>query len=830
MQSIGQEDSVIEESVSMIEGNDSEIERKNSIIEADSVINRADITEEVPVNVTENHTIARQKKVLCAAKKCILSLAKANKKLKSRNQLLQQKVRRLQQMCRRSLKRAKDRKIKKCEIIEAAAEHCNKNFMILLNMQLNHEDRKLEWSATEKYFALDLYYRSPKLYKHMRNGLKFALPCLTVMKKWVNEINLAPGANEDLFKLLTVKSESMNQYEKQCVMMWDEMSIRSCLEYNEKDDYIEGFEDLGEYGRTNAIATQVLVIMLSGLQSNWKQAIFFGFSKGSVSTETLKKIIIDMLDKIENTGLQVKMMVCDQGTANQKLIANFEISEARPYILKFGRKIFFNFDAPHLFKCWRNNMMDNDFLIGDNQVSWECIKELRDLERDKPCRAAPKLSDRHLNPNNFQKMNVKLAVQIFSASVSRAMITGYHCGDLKHPHCEATAAFLWSMNKLFDHINARHANDANPDRRGLSQKNPAVENSLRNFIPWLENIAVVSKPSPPCFRNLILTIQGILGLWEEKKREGQFYLLTGKLNQDPLENYFAFMRYLSGCNTHPTAMKFRYNHQHGTIMSLLFPPPGANCKPDDCINLLSTLSEIKLQKNADNIDQKETDDYVDKKLNAWLINDYAYAEVEDSPSPKTDLGDQNQPTLLKCSMKYVAGYLAHKYNGAEDNIQFDSSSKTSKKKSSDFHNYESKKISMTYSWSNINVYHVLPDKNLWRPFIKRQLKNSNKKHLLRDEIREDLDKLVVGRTRLPPSRLIESASELEVPSTCENEQTDQLKEQEADAMREIMKNKMASVANLQCKSTGTPYTGTKFSLPLRSCDLGECEAVVGPIG
>ncbi|KAL7291658.1 hypothetical protein TKK_0014696 [Trichogramma kaykai] len=660
LQSIGQEDSVIEESVSMIEGNDSEIERNNSIIEADSVINRADITEEVPVNVTENHTIARQKKVLCAAKKCILSLAKANKKLKSRNQLLQQKVRRLQQMCRRSLKRAKDRKIKKCEIIEAAAEHCNKNFMILLNMQLNHEDRKLEWSATEKYFALDLYYRSPKLYKHMRNGLKFALPCLTVMKKWVNEINLAPGANEDLFKLLTVKSESMNQYEKQCVMMWDEMSIRSCLEYNEKDDYIEGFEDLGEYGRTNAIATQVLVIMLSGLQSNWKQAIFFKFSKGSVSTETLKKIIIDMLDKIENTGLQVKMMVCDQGTANQKLIANFEISEARPYILKFGRKIFFNFDAPHLFKCWRNNMMDNDFLIGDNQVSWECIKELRDLERDKPCRAAPKLSDRHLNPNNFQKMNVKLAVQIFSASVSRAMITGYHCGDLKHPHCEATAAFLWSMNKLFDHINARHANDANPDRRGLSQKNPAVENSLRNFIPWLENIAVVSKPSPPCFRNLILTIQGILGLWEEKKREGQFYLLTGKLNQDPLENYFAFMRYLSGCNTHPTAMKFRYNHQHGTIMSLLFPPPGANCKPDDCINLLSTLSEIKLQKNADNIDQKETDDYVDKKLNAWLINDYAYAEVEDSPSPKTDLGDQNQPTLLRCSMKYVAGYLAHK--------------------------------------------------------------------------------------------------------------------------------------------------------------------------
>ncbi|KAL7293543.1 hypothetical protein TKK_0012985 [Trichogramma kaykai] len=384
--------------------------------------------------------------------------------------------------------------------------------------------------------------------------------------------------------------------------------------------------------------------MLSGLQYNWKQAIFYGFLKGPVSAPNLNLIVQDLLDKVEYTGFKIRTMVCDQGSTNQRLIADLGISTDKPYIERFERKIFFNYDAPHLIKCWRNNLMENDFIVENDQVSWECLKELRDLEKYNPCRAVPKLTDRHLEPNNFQKMNVKLAVQVFNDSVSRAMFTGYNCGQLKHSHCQATVSFLWSMNKLFDWVNARHPKDPNPFRRGLSKKNEEVENTLRQFIPWLDQIRVVGKPNnPPCFENLKLTINASLLLWEEKKKNGQPYLLTGKLNQDPLENYFAFMRHLSGCNTHPTSMKFRQNHQHGTVMSLMFPLPGANCQPDECRSLLASLTQSnKIQ--AD----KPDDTIVFEKLKNWLVNDYVdeeFSEIKEAEKcPETDI---SQPTLVR---------------------------------------------------------------------------------------------------------------------------------------------------------------------------------------
>ena len=246
-----------------------------------------------------------------------------------------------------------------------------------------------------------------------------------MIKAWVNELTLKPGINSDLFKLSKSKKESMSDFEKECVLMWDEMSIRPYLEYNQKEDYIEGFSDLGEYGRTGELANIALTFMLSGLSCNWKQAVYFSFSKGSF-----------------------------------------------------------------LFKWWRNNLINNNYVIEDETVSWAAIRELRELERLKSSKAAPKLTDRYLDPNNFQKMNVKLAVQVFNGSVSRAMMAGFATKELHNPNCVSTAQFLWSMNSIFDCLNAQSPNDQNPLNRGLCDSRPQVEITLHDAIPWIETIQI----------------------------------------------------------------------------------------------------------------------------------------------------------------------------------------------------------------------------------------------------------------------------------------------------------------------------------------------------
>jgi hypothetical protein len=66
-----------------------------------------------------------------------------------------------------------------------------------------------------------------------------------------------------------------------CCLMFDEMSIRENLRFNQKFDCIEGFEDLGRQRWTCNIANHALVFMVRGLRRKWKQSVAYYFSRGS---------------------------------------------------------------------------------------------------------------------------------------------------------------------------------------------------------------------------------------------------------------------------------------------------------------------------------------------------------------------------------------------------------------------------------------------------------------------------------------------------------------------------------------------------------------------
>jgi hypothetical protein len=55
--------------------------------------------------------------------------------------------------------------------------------------------------------------------------------------------------------------------------MFDEMSIRNHLHFNQKTDSIEGFVDIGRHGRTSNITNHALLFMLRGLYKRWKQPV-----------------------------------------------------------------------------------------------------------------------------------------------------------------------------------------------------------------------------------------------------------------------------------------------------------------------------------------------------------------------------------------------------------------------------------------------------------------------------------------------------------------------------------------------------------------------------
>jgi len=76
-------------------------------------------------------------------------------------------------------------------------------------------------------------------------------------------------------------------------------------------------------------------------------------------------------------------------------------------------------------------LLKHNFQIGTNKiVSWTHIVEFYNRDNKQWIKAAPKLSICHIEPNNFSRMNVKYAVQVFSNHVAAGMCTQMSSGFL----------------------------------------------------------------------------------------------------------------------------------------------------------------------------------------------------------------------------------------------------------------------------------------------------------------------------------------------------------------------------------------------------------------
>lgn len=199
----------------------------------------------------------------------------------------------------------------------------------------------------------------------------------------------------------------MEECEKYCVIMFDEMSIKLGLEYNSRLDLIEGYEDLSKYGRNEKIANHAMVFMVRGLFKNWKQPISYYISSGSISANILKKIVEDNLTKCFDIGLIINVIVCDQGPSNRRVYNMFGVTPEKPHIKMNNSKIFVVYDTPHLIKSVRNNLLTKDFFIENKRISWKDIVKTYNLNKSyKFATALTKITENHIRPNSFQKMKV----------------------------------------------------------------------------------------------------------------------------------------------------------------------------------------------------------------------------------------------------------------------------------------------------------------------------------------------------------------------------------------------------------------------------------------
>lgn len=110
--------------------------------------------------------------------------------------------------------------------------------------------------------------------------------------------------------------------ERVCALKWDEMSIKSYEEYSPKLDEIEGLVDLGSLGRKSERSKCIFVFCLDNLNAHnaWRQPLAYFLLGKCMKGDEIIKLIKECLDRLSETGADVRLVTCNQGTSSIKML------------------------------------------------------------------------------------------------------------------------------------------------------------------------------------------------------------------------------------------------------------------------------------------------------------------------------------------------------------------------------------------------------------------------------------------------------------------------------------------------------------------------------
>lgn len=207
-------------------------------------------------------------------------------------------------------------------------------------------------------------------------------------------------------------------------------------------------------------ATYASVVMLVALNTHFKTPISYYFI-ASLNAEERANIITNNLIILSEYGIQNIRSITFDGASSNLSMAEKLGSSCKEDFNKTSfphpiskEPIFVVLDACHMIKLVRNTISEYDIIDDENKViSWKFITKLVELQENENIHPGTKITKRHINFQN-EKMKVKLAVQILSTRVAKALIFLSHINP-EFSDALPTAKFCQMFNDIFDLMNSR---------------------------------------------------------------------------------------------------------------------------------------------------------------------------------------------------------------------------------------------------------------------------------------------------------------------------------------------------------------------------------------
>lgn len=125
------------------------------------------------------------------------------------------------------------------------------------------------------------------------------MPAIQSIRNWRKIKFVEPGLSPEISILLQQKFSKMPVNSKKCVLVFDEVSIKKALIYNQSLDKIDGLVDIDGL-RKPQIANQSCVFMIRGLVDNWKYPLSYCLAKNGLNSLELKQLILKSISFCQN--------------------------------------------------------------------------------------------------------------------------------------------------------------------------------------------------------------------------------------------------------------------------------------------------------------------------------------------------------------------------------------------------------------------------------------------------------------------------------------------------------------------------------------------------
>ncbi|XP_062535053.1 uncharacterized protein LOC134204247 [Armigeres subalbatus] len=247
-------------------------------------------------------------------------------------------------------------------------------------------------------FAAGIYLSGPRTYRFIRNSKHIVLPHKSTVYNYNKNIRLEPGLNEVILNLMKSKVKRMRSKMDKIVMICiDGMSVKPELTYCAKSDTFYGFPNHGllrkiEKNDPSKLATEAVVVMVSGIYRSFKQPIGYLLAHNSLGSEIQMKFIKKTVKAIRETKLIPIALVMDQSTTNQKMAREVGATMDNPIIKIHNENIAIMFDTPHLLKNARNALYKYNAVFDNQIASFKHIKHLYEIDVTSTLRLVPKFN------------------------------------------------------------------------------------------------------------------------------------------------------------------------------------------------------------------------------------------------------------------------------------------------------------------------------------------------------------------------------------------------------------------------------------------------------